>query len=68
MAILNPKPRALNPTLNLIYQGPKYFFIRGLLTFVQCVAGLVLATLCRDFIEEESNDPEVRGEAKLLEG
>eukprot|EP00439_Symbiodinium_sp_Y106_P085754 s13_g29.t1 len=33
-----------------------------LLTFVQCVAGLVLATLCRDFIEEESNDPEVRGE------
>ncbi|CAE7362849.1 unnamed protein product [Symbiodinium sp. CCMP2592] len=34
----------------------------SLLTFVQCVAGLVLATLCRDFIEEERNDPEVRGE------
>ncbi|CAE7582625.1 unnamed protein product [Symbiodinium natans] len=31
-----------------------------LLTFVQCVAGLILSTLCRDFIENESGDVVVR--------
>eukprot|EP00435_Cladocopium_sp_Y103_P065467 s270_g27.t1 len=33
-----------------------------LLTFVQCVAGMVASTLCRDFIENENVDVELRRE------
>lgn len=33
-----------------------------LLTFVQCVAGMVASTLCRDFIENEKVDVELRRE------
>ena len=31
-----------------------------LLTFVQCVAGLIVSTLCRDFFEDESYDVSLR--------
>ena len=31
-----------------------------LLTFVQCVAGLILSTLCREFLTDPSYEMEVR--------
>lgn len=34
----------------------------SILTFVQCVAGVVLSTLCMDFIQDESQDEELRQE------
>jgi len=39
-----------------------------LLTFVQCVAGLVISTLCLDFIADASIDVTVREEVFLLYG
>lgn len=39
-----------------------------LLTFVQCVAGLVISTLCLDFIADSSIDVTVREEVFLLYG
>ena len=33
-----------------------------LLTFVQCVAGLIVSTLCRDLFVDEDYDKEVRDE------
>lgn len=34
----------------------------SILTFVQCVAGVILATLCTDFIQDETKDEKLRNE------
>ena len=39
-----------------------------LLTFVQCVAGLILSTLCRDFLLDETADLDIREEATATNG
>jgi hypothetical protein len=38
----------------------RLFWTFLLLTFFQCVAGLVASTLCRDFIEDTTQDVKVR--------
>mmetsp|Transcript_4907 Transcript_4907/g.9918 ORF Transcript_4907/g.9918 Transcript_4907/m.9918 type:complete len:272 (-) Transcript_4907:38-853(-) len=39
-----------------------------LLSFVQCIAGLVVSILCQDFIGDPANDPKVRAEVYLHYG
>ena len=34
----------------------------SILTFVQCVAGVILCTLCMDYIQDETQDPNLRQE------
>ncbi|CAL1141585.1 unnamed protein product [Cladocopium goreaui] len=33
-----------------------------LMSFVQCVAGMILATLCQDFVQDTARDPKIREE------
>ena len=45
-------------------------FLRSfcLLTFFQCVAGLIISTLCRDFIRDPDQDPQKRADVFLRPG
>jgi len=48
--------KCLGSSMNML------FWSFCLLTFVQCVAGLILSTLCRDFLLDETADLDIREE------
>lgn len=59
--------KCISASVNMLFWSPERRLRKAshgrsfcLLTFFQCVAGLIISTLCRDFIDDPNQDRETR--------
>ncbi|CAK9101134.1 Sodium channel protein [Durusdinium trenchii] len=64
----NMQPVCMSPKPGSFFRGNMLFWSFCLLTFLQCVAGLIIGTLCRGYLSDPTIEPSKREEVYMYYG